>query len=196
MTLWQVADLERYVDRDALLRADDPADPPYWAHLWSGARVLAAAVPHRAGRVLELGCGLGLPSLVAARRGARSVLAVDREQAALAFLRASARLNGRLDVRVAAADFTTPVVRRPFDLILLAEVLYDRAAFARVVEAVDTSLATDGAALLADGRRIDTTAFYTLLASRGFAWRAAEFVAREEGTTVRIRLARITRASR
>lgn len=39
LPLWQVDDLERYVDRHALLAAEDPVEPPYWAHLWSGARV-------------------------------------------------------------------------------------------------------------------------------------------------------------
>src|SRR5262245_63915601 len=71
MLLWQVADLERHVDRAALLGGIDPPEPPYWAHLWSGAAVLAGVVPAQAGTVLEIGCGLGLPGLVAARRGAR-----------------------------------------------------------------------------------------------------------------------------
>src|SRR5205823_1340034 len=70
VALWRVAALERHVDRAALLAADEPPEPPYWAHLWSGAVVLAAAVPRSARRVLELGCGLGLPGLTAARRGA------------------------------------------------------------------------------------------------------------------------------
>ena len=61
VALWRVAALERHVDRAALLSADEPPEPPYWAHLWSGAAVLAAAVPRDARRVLELGCGLGLP---------------------------------------------------------------------------------------------------------------------------------------
>jgi len=44
---------------------------PYWAELWPAARALAAALPPVAGlRVVELGCGLGLPSLVAAAGGA------------------------------------------------------------------------------------------------------------------------------
>ena len=61
VALWRVAALERHVDRAALLAADEPPEPPYWAHLWSGAAVLAAAVPRDARRVPELGCGLGLP---------------------------------------------------------------------------------------------------------------------------------------
>ncbi|HJQ83559.1 MAG TPA: hypothetical protein VKA21_05750, partial [Candidatus Binatia bacterium] len=47
IALWRPHDLERHVDRAALLAADDPPEPPYWAHLWSGATVLAAAVPAR-----------------------------------------------------------------------------------------------------------------------------------------------------
>src|SRR5262245_28817037 len=84
IALWGVEDLERYVDRDALLRADDPPEPPYWAHCWSGARALAEHVPSNAGRVLEVGCGLGLPGLVATRRGGHVVFA-DRVDAPLAF---------------------------------------------------------------------------------------------------------------
>ena len=44
IALWQVADLERHVDRRALLAGDDPPEPPYWAHRWSGAAVLGEAV--------------------------------------------------------------------------------------------------------------------------------------------------------
>src|SRR5262249_28388999 len=94
--LWRVADLEDHVDRTALLAADDPPEPPYWAHLWSGALVLAEAVPRGRRTVLEIGCGLGLPGLVAARRGAR-VTFVDPAPAALAFLRARAAAHRLAD---------------------------------------------------------------------------------------------------
>jgi predicted nicotinamide N-methyase len=195
IALWHVADLEAHVDRDALLRADRPAEPPYWAHLWSGARLLATAIPTDAGRVVELGCGLGLPSLVAARRGAR-VLAIDRHVAPLAFVRASARANDVTTLSVAAADFRDLALRAPVDLVLLAEVLYDRAAFPHVVDTLGRLLAPRGEALLADGYRIDTAAFYAGLRAAGFTWVAAEFVAHEDGCATRIRLARITRARR
>lgn len=193
--LWQVEDLEAHVDRDALLRDDDGAEPPYWAHLWSGARLLAAAVPRRAGRVLELGCGLGLPALTAARRGA-DVIAIDHEPTALAFVRASARSGGVGGLRVVAADFRNlPLVGR-FDLVLLAEVLYDRAAFDGLARSLTQILAPRGEALLTDGRRIDTTAFYDRLPAWGLRCAATEFVVTEEGSPVRVRLARITRRDR
>lgn len=195
IALWQVADLDAHVDRGALLRGDHAAEPPYWAHLWSGARLLAAAVPPRAGRVLELGCGLGLPALTAARRGA-TVIATDRETAPLAFVRASARAGGLDALRVAAADFRDVAFTTPFDLVLLAEVLYDRGAFEPLVRTLDRVLGPHGEALLADGGRIDTAAFYACLDAGGFVWSAAEFVATEEGFPVRIRLARVNRRPR
>ena len=164
--LWQVDDLERYVDRRALLAGDDPAEPPYWAHLWSGARVLADAVPARPGRTIELGCGLGLPGLTAARRGG-AVVFVDRAPAPLAFVHASATAGGLGPVDLVAADFTAGGLAGQFDLVLLAEVLYDRAAFAAIARAIAALLAPRGVALLADGARIDTRAFYPELGALG-----------------------------
>src|SRR5437899_11343022 len=120
VALWRVAELARHVDRAALLAADEAPEPPYWAHLWSGAVVLAAAVPRGARRVLELGSGLGLPGVAAARRGAR-VTFVDRVPAAFAFVRASARANGLAAVDLVAADATAPALAARFDLVLAAE---------------------------------------------------------------------------
>jgi predicted nicotinamide N-methyase len=189
VALWRVADLERHVDRDALLAADDPGEPPYWAHLWSGALVLARAVP-AAARVLELGCGLGLPGLVAACRGARVVF-VDRLAAPLAFVRQSLAANG---VRggLVVADAGAPPFRTRFDLILVAELLYDRSAFAALARALRAGLAPGGRVLLADAQRIDTRAFYDALPDAGLAWRAREHRVREEGLPLTVRLVELT----
>jgi protein N-lysine methyltransferase METTL21A len=188
--LWRVADLERHVDRAALLAADDPPEPPYWAHLWSGALVLAGAVPTGARSVIELGCGLGLPGIVAARRGARVVF-LDRASAALAFVRASAAANQLGDVAFVAADATTPVLRRRFDLVLVAELLYDRALFVPLASALAGWIALGGRALLSDAGRVDTSAFYAALDAARLPWSVRETVVREEGLPVRVRLVEI-----
>jgi predicted nicotinamide N-methyase len=180
MSLWQVDDLESHVDRAALLAADDPAEPPYWAHLWSGAAVLAAAVPRNAGRVVEIGCGLGLPGLVAARRGA-SVVFVDREATPLAFVRESLRANRLGDAAYLVADFTRPLARRPFDLVLAAEIVYDRAGFGALAESLAALAGSAGRVLLTDGRRIDTRDFYPALERAGLAWTSRAVAVREEG---------------
>ena len=190
IALWRVADLERHVDRAVLLTGENPAEPPYWAHLWGGALVLASSVPHKTGAVLELGCGLGLPGMVAARRGAR-VTFVDRVPAALAFVRASARANHIDTADFVAADFTTPFVNTRFDVVLASEILYDRAAFPAVADAITRLAAPSGTALLTDAHRTDTRAFYAELGKRRLDWTITAHTVREERLPVTVDLVEI-----
>ncbi len=107
---------------------------PYWAVLWRSGVALARDLDGdslRGLRVVELGCGLALPSIAAARAGA-SVLATDSDPDALELVAHNARAN---DVRVETAllDWASPdvlVSRGPFDLALAADVLYERPSVA------------------------------------------------------------------
>src|SRR4051812_3408289 len=100
---------------------------PYWAELWPSGVALAKAIAGRALKgapVLELGCGLGLPSLAAARAGGR-VLATDWSPTAIELLLDNADRNG---VALAAeggswTDPAAPLARAPFVLGLAAHVL-------------------------------------------------------------------------
>jgi len=105
---------------------------PYWAVLWRSGAALARELdgePLEGLRLLELGCGLGAPSLAAARAGA-NVLATDEAPEALELVARSAEANG-VHVETAVADWTAPgelLSRAPFDLVLAADVLYERPA--------------------------------------------------------------------
>src|SRR6266480_210047 len=80
-------------------------------------------------RVVELGCGMGVPSLAAGRSGA-AVLAADASPEALGLLNRNASRNG-LDVDTAQVDWASPaglIERGPFALVLAADVLYERAS--------------------------------------------------------------------
>jgi predicted nicotinamide N-methyase len=103
---------------------------PYWAELWPSGQALARRVSARSlrgARVLELGCGLGLPSLAAALAGGR-VLATDWSPDAIELLEANAARNGaRLEIAQAAWEAPGALVERaPWDLVLAADVLYER----------------------------------------------------------------------
>ena len=77
-------------------------------------------------RVLELGCGLGLPALAAAQRGA-DVLATDWAEQATELLRRNAERND-LFLRVARVRWSEPDVllrAAPWDLVLGADLLYE-----------------------------------------------------------------------
>jgi len=103
---------------------------PYWAHLWGSAVALARALGRELSpgcRVLELGCGLGLPSIAAARAGAR-VTASDWSRQAVEATTANAARNGvELETLLADWDQPEPLVERaPWDLVIAADVLYQR----------------------------------------------------------------------
>ena len=110
---------------------------PYWAVLWRSGLALARELEGealRGLRVVELGCGLGVPSIAAARAGA-SVLATDACAEALALVERNARAN-EVDVETATVDWAQPgelVRRAPFDLVLCADVLYERASVAQLL---------------------------------------------------------------
>jgi predicted nicotinamide N-methyase len=73
--------------------------------------------------IVELGCGLGVPSLVAAARGAH-VTATDWASDAVELLQANADRNG-LQLTLEQRDWREPWAAR-FDLALAADVLYER----------------------------------------------------------------------
>jgi predicted nicotinamide N-methyase len=107
---------------------------PYWSVLWRSGVALAwelDGVALRGLRVVELGCGLALPSIAAARGGA-AVLATDASADALTLVARNAHANG-VRIETAAVDWAEPdalVRRAPFDLVLATDVLYERASVA------------------------------------------------------------------
>lgn len=118
--------LVRPEEPEALLDEDAFADDeflPYWAELWPAGLTVARALPDDLAdvRVVELGCGLGVPSLVAAARGAR-VTAVDWAADAIALLRENAARNN-LTLEAVHGDWRAFDGR--FDLALAADVLYE-----------------------------------------------------------------------
>lgn len=129
LRLLRPRDLDALVDERAFREAEFL---PYWAELWPSGRALAEALPAllpnpSSARVLEIGCGLGLPSLVSALRGAH-VDATDWAAQAIALLRRNARRNGA-SLEAETVDWSSRTwfsERGPWDLVLAADVLYER----------------------------------------------------------------------
>ncbi len=101
---------------------------PYWSVLWRSGVALACELDGVALRglgVLELGCGLAVPSIAAARAGGR-VTATDWSPAALELLEVNARRNDA-ELEPVLLDWRVPAWatdRAPWDLVLAADILY------------------------------------------------------------------------
>lgn len=162
--------LVRPADWEALRKEERAASRPvpFWATLWPSAqalaRDLASAPPESGARVLELGCGLGLPSIVAARHGAE-VLATDGSTDAVAFTAHALALNG-VEAHVARADWVEHAdglaARGPWDLVIASDVLYTRANVEAAIRLLPRLVGPAGDIRLADP---DRTGAGTLLAA-------------------------------
>ena len=126
LRLLRPRDAEALLDEGAFEREEFL---PYWAELWPSALALARRIAGRSlrgARTVELGCGLGLPSIAAALAGAR-VLATDWSAEAVAMTAANAERNGaRLETLVCSWNEPEPLLSRgPWDLVLASDVLYE-----------------------------------------------------------------------
>ncbi len=138
---------------------------PFWARPWPSGTALAGALadepPAPGARVLELGCGLAAPSIVAAKAGAE-VLATDGATDAVAFAAHSLTLNdaaGEVAHATWAEHGDQLAERGPFDLVLGADVLYTPENADAAVRLLPRLLAPGGEVRLADPGRTNAGRF-------------------------------------
>jgi predicted nicotinamide N-methyase len=160
-------DAEALLDEEAFDREEFL---PYWAELWPSGLALARILCARSllgARVLEVGCGLALPSLAAGLRGAR-VLASDWAPDAVALTADNAERNG-VQIETALADWARPdalVARGPWDLVLAADVLYERRNVELLLALLPRLVAPEGELLLAEPGRPPARAFFAAAPDR------------------------------
>ncbi|WP_293251246.1 hypothetical protein [Nannocystis sp.] len=171
---------QRGVDAAEILRLT-----PYFGTLWpSGrglARWLATLAADRPGCltgqvVLELGCGLGLPALVAARLGAR-VIASDCHPDVPGFLAGNAALNG-VAIEYRALDWRAPAelaaMREQLgalDLVIGSDLLYEAELAGALGPALDALCGPNTRVLLADPGRPHLQVAVHAIEARGFTSR-------------------------
>ncbi len=153
-----VANMTQYLD--GLVARGGVRDPlkdlPVWAKVWPGTFVLETCLRKRlvceGKRLLELGCGTGLLSLLCARLGFSSVTASDVEEGALLFARANVLKNGLKDrIAVEKVDVTAPGknprLPEPFDIVAASELLYLDELHSPLLNFLSRHLAEDGKAV-------------------------------------------------
>lgn len=124
-------------------------EPAYWIFCWASGLALARKILRepelvRGKKVLDFGAGSGVVACAAAMAGAREVVACDIDPVSLTASAANAALNG-VSVRLAGDFFA---LKEDFDLVLAADVLYDKANH----HFLDAFLQRAPAVLVADSR--------------------------------------------
>lgn len=154
---------------------------PLFGLLWpSGAQLAARLADHpvtTGERILELGCGLGLASLVGHRRGA-DITASDCHPLAEAFMLENLRLNALGPMKYRHGDWnapelpdapgTRPAVHGRFDLIVGSDLLYDRGAGVVLAAFIVRHAAAGAQVWIVDPDRGNRSVFNRALRASGF----------------------------
>ena len=167
LSLLRPRDAEALLDEEAF---EHEEFLPYWAELWPSGLALARHLCERAldgARVLELGCGLALPSLAAALGGADAV-ASDWSPDAVALAARNAERNA-IELETILADWSAAsplLARAPWDLVLGADVLYERRNVGALLALLPSLVDERGEVLVAEPGRPPARAFFAAAPGR------------------------------
>lgn len=186
-------DRQQYADPygEAAAAGISDAAWPLFGVIWPSGLQLAAHVAARPvdaqERILEVGCGLALASLVCHRRGA-DVTASDRHPLAPGFLAANLRLNDLPPLVYRNGDWSAdpaqvvhdrhPVVRGRFDLIIGSDVLYERDDSGHLAGFIQRHAMPEAEVAIVDPDRGNRSAFTQRMTALGFVLRVTVLSAR------------------
>lgn len=195
LEIWQLEDFEKAVTRLIDEVADEtgadvaPEDCPYFGQIWSSALYLANIANTLSNEglfILELGCGLALPSMVASRNGAKC-LAVDVHPDVEWFVQKNASVNGVADrIEYRRLDWRHDDLAEKFDLIMGSDILYENDHPKDVLKFISKHMSSNGKAIIVDPCRWHHLDFCKIAESAGFHFESCYDTVEEDGQPVKI----------
>ncbi len=146
------------------LCAKDLATPfPFWARIWPSAFALADFLleqPHwvQGKQVVELGAGIGLPSLLMAKQAA-SMIVSDHAPEAVVLLQKNIQYQGLANVKAVRLDWNDFPEEISADTLLLSDINYAPEQFAPLLVLIQRMLAQGTTIILATPQRITVSPF-------------------------------------
>jgi predicted nicotinamide N-methyase len=179
------ANSDRLLDNPAI-RAAFAVDEymPYWTDLWPAARMLAKALMRERWtpglEALEIGCGLGLPGIVALAQGMQVTFS-DYDATALKFAADNARTNGFTNFKLLRLDWRNPPADLRVPIVFGSDLVYEARSVEPVVNLIRHVLAPGGVCLLTDQERISPELLRECLLANDLAYTVKVMHAGEPG---------------
>jgi len=166
---WQVRAVQ---NEESLLDAlEDLQLMPYGFLLWESAIGLSrhlTAAQVKGKHVLELGCGVGLPGLIAADLGG-DVWQTDHQPGVLTLARENARINNVSGIHQFTADWRDWRHSDRYDVLIGADILYERAMHFHLRQIFEQNLAPGGTLIVSDPGRQQSVEFMSDLEKSGWS---------------------------
>ncbi len=173
-------DLNRTIDQvfEYLEKKGDPRALeelcPYFGVVWPSARGLASYLTEISrdaldGKsVLELGCGLAIPSMIAAKRGA-NVVSADFHPLVPSFLSRNLELNDLRTIKYLQVNWETENPDLPqFDWVIGSDILYESRYAAPLAKTIAQKVHPQGKVVIADPGRPCLQQFVDEMSQLGF----------------------------
>ena len=152
---------------------------PYWCDLWPSALGLAAFLQKNNAmvggkRVMEIGCGLGLPGILAGKLGAQVTL-TDYIDDALLLAGHNWRQNLKSEPHLQTLDWRCPKNVNAAEVLLASDIAYESRSFAPIVKSLNSLVQAGGIIILSEPNRKFATKFFDALSDAGFeSWHQTE----------------------
>ena len=136
---------------------------PYWGELWPSSIALSEFLNENSElisgkKIIEIGCGLGLSGIVAAKLGGVVTL-TDYLPAALEFASYNWKLNFSSDANVRILDWRSPGKISPVDVLIASDVAYESRAYNPLLKTMKSLLKKNGIVILSEPNREFTKEF-------------------------------------
>jgi predicted nicotinamide N-methyase len=184
----EICDAEDRIEKVSGRRKDgNHLHLPYWAELWDSALGMGGLLIEQgiaSCDVLDLGCGMGFTGTVAASLGHRVTFA-DLETPALLFAKLNS-LSYCPTARARQLNWQTARLGERFDLILGADILYERQQWDHLEPFWRAHLAPAGRVLLGEPGRKTGDDFPAWITRRGWKITFHEQYVEERGKRIRL----------
>ena len=160
----QIKDLEAYIDK-LVNSSPKKIELPFWAKIWPTSIVLSLFIQRlnpNGKELLELGCGVGVCGLFAAKHGFRVTLS-DINEDALLFSQINILKNKLEDkAKVEKIDFTKDDLGKRYDIILGSEILYSDKDYENIYHFLNKHIKEDGEVIIGKEQDIKAKRFFEL----------------------------------